>query len=396
MFDDNQRIGNTTLDPALADRFQSWAQPWINVPPGQQQAPLEMFACSRSGCHQAPLYTSPPTQDGFAKAMHFTGVFERRVLRHDDLPEQMIARNAINSFLDTVNAEIDRRNATLPPDQQIPRLDEHYRILTNTSTPKASLRDFTSRGFMSNVASATDWFLRPQDQQLLNPWFAIDRMTQYVVEQGTGFSAILGHQVTANTSWNNESQTRLGDLLTAANQRKIVLRAEGLMRGAQGRWIRSVATYDPVRRVFSDGSRTYTTRTLIRTAQQGNGYITFTAGAPQDLTRSPLIDNIVNANVPPVNNRRPLASLHANSGQVELLIRGSGFATGDHILNDGVWIGTVTNVADIGEGKVEGHFVFTVDPALANDFYILALQSVNSTTGGIGVMSNEFPIPVTP
>lgn len=333
---DDQDIALSPLafDPGFESLFKSIAGE--NILPGIGET------CAASGCHTAPLWTSPGVVGGI-EAVTFRGMWDRNTWVH----------NGVSSKVGELEAtDLYRADKGYPP---------RY---AGVATADASSSSFMTTFFRGHDSAG---------QPGADPLALNERVEAFMRELSTGLPGVLGRQVLFDGTPTAEEGIMLTEILDAADDGKITMRIHGTTATGSVHWF--FVPGAPPTFVSEDG-QILTPDEVEAILATGPYLLLVTADLPTHTDVQPLLRTIVTLGAPGV-----IAT--AQNGKTQTFeIRGSGFVPGMWLLVDGFPYVQPAVLSD----SVARHTESPVNAPAS--FYVLSLLNP------AGLQSNEFPMPV--
>lgn len=333
---ENQVIGTRAqFDPAFEELIREWGGP--NVIPRE--------GCALSGCHTAPLWTTPNADPTIIEAVTIRGMWDRNTWIH----------NGATSKRDTLTATNIYRSYFGHP--------EPY---PGHATATAASGGFFTTAFRHEVDTTNE-------EGEIDPVILMPRMEAYQFELSTGVPGALGRSELYDGTPTTEEAETLIEIINAAAAHKVQMRVEGTLGQGNISW-----TWLP------DTSEWQTKQGTILSQNQAaallNQGLSYTlrvrADLPRDTKDQPLLENIVLADDP-----KHLATA-VNGKKQTFILKGENFKPGMWILVDG-WRYAQPTVID---AQTAEHIENPVNAG--GPYYIISVLNPD------GLQSNEFPIPV--
>ena len=327
--------GTVQFDPAFKKLLQTWGGP--NLVPRE--------GCAASGCHTAPLWTTPSSSPSTIEAVTFRGMWDRNTWIHNGATSKRGTLMATNIYRDTFG---------------------HPKPYAGFVTATAASGGFFTTFFRHEVDSTN-----PQGQ--IDPVILMPRLEAYQFELSTGIPGALGRSTLFDGSPTPEEAQILTEIINAAAAHKVQMRVEGTLSGSSISWV-----WLPDTNEFQTAQGTilaYNEATALLN-QAGIYTLRVRADLPVDTEAQPLLENIVDGDDP-----TKLAT--AINGKTQtFILKGRNFKPGMWILVDG-WRYAQPTVLD---SQTAEHVEEPVNAA--GPYYIISVLNPD------GLQSNEFPVPV--
>lgn len=332
----HQAVGGTVqFDPAFKKLLKTWGGP--NLIPRE--------GCALSGCHTAPLWTTPSLSSTSIEAVTFRGMWDRNTWLHNGATSKrgtLTATNIYRSFFG------------------------HPKPYPGYVTATAASGGFFTTFFRHEVDSTN-----PQGQ--IDPVILMPRIEAYQFELSTGVPGALGRSTLFDGSPTPEEAQILTEIINAAAAHKVQMRVEGTLGQSPISW-----TWLPDTNEFQTAQGSILSfeeaRDLI--TQASSYVLRVRADLPVETQDRPLLENIVDGDDP-----TQLATAINGKSQT-FILKGENFKSGMWILVDG-WRYAQPTVID---SQTAEHVEDPVNAA--GPYYIISVLNPD------GLQSNEFPIPV--
>ncbi len=325
------------FDPAFEELFHEWGGPNL--------IPREGEGCALSGCHTAPLWTTPNSSPEFIEAVTFRGMWDRNTWIHNGATSKRGTLTATNIYREFFG---------------------HPKPYQGFATATAS-----SGGFFT-TAFRHEWDATNPEGKL-DPVILMPRIEAYQFELSTGVPGALGRSALFDGSPTPEEAQILTEIINAAAAHKVRMRVEGTLGGASISWI-----WLPDTNEFQTAQGTILSYDEVTALlNQAGGYtLRVRADLPVDTEDQPLLENIVDGDDP---NKLVTA---VNGKTQTFILQGRNFKPGMWILVDG-W--RYAQPAVLNSQTAE-HIEDPVNAA--GPYYIISVLNPD------GLQSNEFPVPV--
>jgi YVTN family beta-propeller protein len=323
------------FDPAFKELLQEWGGP--NVVPRE--------GCALSGCHTAPLWTSPSPSAELIEPVTLRGMWDRNTWVH----------NGATSKRDTLTATNIYRSFFGHPEPYPGHL-----------TATAASGGFFTTAFRHEVDTTNS-------QEEIDSVILMPRIEAYQFELSTGLPGILGRSVLYDGSPTPEEAQILTEIINAAAAHKVRMRVEGNLGQNPISWVWLPATNEFQ---TAQGTTLSHSEAAALLSQASSYTLRVRADLPSDTQDQPLLENIVDGD-------NPKQLVNAINGKTQtFILTGQNFKQGMWILVDG-WRYVQPTVLD---SQIAEHIEDPVNAA--GSYYIISVLNPD------GLQNNEFPIPV--